>query len=64
MMTTVVEEIRSHEEKIQDMERSLAHRIQMEVTRDQEIAVAQQQKSKLENDLELITREFGDGKKR
>lgn len=63
-LTSVVEQIRSYGEKIQEIERSLAYKIQMEVTRQQEIATAQQKRSELENDLNLITREFGYGKKR
>lgn len=62
-MNNLVEELSSHEESIREEERTLEHKLQKEITRDQEIATAQQQKSKLENDLERLNKEFGDGEK-
>lgn len=61
-LSNMVEIISTHDENVKEMEKSLARKIQAEVTRDQEIATAQQQKSKLENDLQRITEEFGDEK--
>ncbi|XP_046478425.1 structural maintenance of chromosomes protein 5 isoform X1 [Neodiprion pinetum] len=61
-LRNMVDQLLSYEEKIQERDKSLAAQIHAEVTRDQEIANAQQMKSKLENDLELITNEFGDEK--
>ncbi|XP_012264932.2 structural maintenance of chromosomes protein 5 [Athalia rosae] len=56
----IVESIGGYEEKIREIQRTHTQKIQAEATYEQEIAAAQQQKSKLENDLEIIMREFGD----
>jgi len=55
-------EILSSENKIKDVEDTCSRKIQTEQTRDQDINLAQQQKSKLENDFSLTIEEMGSGK--
>ncbi|XP_025994604.1 structural maintenance of chromosomes protein 5 [Solenopsis invicta] len=55
----LINEILQCENRIKDAENTCSRKIQMEQNRDQEINLAQQQKSKLENDFALTIEEFG-----
>jgi len=54
-------EILNSENKIKDAENTCSRKIQAEQTRDQDINLAQQQKSKLENDFSLTIEEMESG---
>lgn len=49
------------ENEIKDIEDECSRRIQVEQNRDQDIHLAQQQKSKLDNDLSLMIKDIGSG---
>lgn len=49
------------ESEIKDIEDECSRRIQAEQNRDQDIHLAQQQKSKLDNDLSLMIKDIGSG---
>lgn len=57
----MINEILSYENRIKESENTCSRRIQVEENRDQEINLAQQQKSKLENDFSLMINEIGTG---
>lgn len=54
-------EILNSENKIKEAENTCSRKIQTEQNRDQDIKLAQQQKSKLENDFSLMIEEIGSG---
>lgn len=54
-------DIHSCENKIKNANDTCSQRIQTEQTRDQDIKLAQNQKSKLENDFALTIDEVGSG---
>ncbi|XP_012530407.1 structural maintenance of chromosomes protein 5 [Monomorium pharaonis] len=58
-LKNIMNEILNCENKIKDVEETCSRQIQTEQNRDQEINLAQQQKSKLENDFSLVINEFG-----
>ncbi|XP_072759051.1 structural maintenance of chromosomes protein 5 [Anoplolepis gracilipes] len=58
-LKTIINEILSYENRIKESENTCSRRIQTEQTRDQDIKLAQQQKSKLENDFSLMVNEIG-----
>lgn len=57
----IMHEIFKCETKIKEAESTSLRKIQAEQTRDQDIKLAQQQKSKLENDFSLTIKEIGSG---
>lgn len=56
-----MDDILSCENKIKNAEDTCSRKIQTEQTRDQDIKLAQNQKSKLENDFALTIDEVGSG---
>ncbi|KMQ84018.1 structural maintenance of chromosomes protein 5-like protein, partial [Lasius niger] len=58
-LKSIINEILSYENRIKESENTCSHRIQAEENRDQDINLAQQQKSKLENDFSLMINEIG-----
>ncbi|XP_050458298.1 structural maintenance of chromosomes protein 5 [Cataglyphis hispanica] len=58
-LKSVINEILSCENRIKESENTCSRRIQTEENRDQDIKLAQQQKSKLENDFSLMINEIG-----
>lgn len=56
-----MDKILNTEGKIKEVEDTCLRRIQAEETRDQDINLLQQKKSKLENDLSLMIKEIGSG---
>lgn len=57
----MMDDILDCDNNIKDCENTCKHRIQMEETRDHDIDIAQQQKSKLDNDLLLMLKDIGSG---
>lgn len=49
------------ENEIKEIENECSRKIQAEQNRDQDINLAQQQKSKLDNDLSLMIKDIGSG---
>lgn len=49
------------ENEIKEVENECSRKIQAEQNRDQDINLAQQQKSKLDNDLSLMIKDIGSG---
>lgn len=60
-LKAVINEILSCENRIKESENTCSCRIQAEQNRDRDIKLAQQQKSKLENDFSLMINETGTG---
>ncbi|XP_071634268.1 structural maintenance of chromosomes protein 5 [Temnothorax longispinosus] len=58
-LRNIMNDILSCENKIKEAENICSRNIQAEQTRDQDIKLAQQQKSKLENDFSLMIEEIG-----
>ncbi|XP_071557366.1 structural maintenance of chromosomes protein 5 [Temnothorax nylanderi] len=58
-LRNIMNDILSCENKIKEVENTCSRKIQAEQTRDQDIKLAQQQKSKLENDFSLMIEEIG-----
>lgn len=57
----MMDKILECENSIRDSENTCKQRIQTEEARDNDIDVAQQQKSKLDSDLSLILKDIGSG---
>lgn len=60
-LRNMIDEVFGCETRIKEAENKCLRKIQMEENRDQEINCAQQQKSKLENDLSLAINKIGLG---
>lgn len=60
---TFIEDVHNMEHEIRRIEKNREHKIQSEENRDQEISIVVQQKNKLDNDLQVIIRDDGTGKK-
>lgn len=58
-LKSIINEILNCESRIKESENTCSRKIQAEQTRDQDINLAQQQKSKLENDFSLMINEIG-----